>query len=279
MVIDPAGEKIAAPFQRSPTAPPEVVEIRYPYFPRVDGDRVARGSLITAGVPGMIMHFATPVTAAAKLGSEPRTAQNLLRSSSAAWLGTDVAEPDLTKYPGVGFGKPADYPAAKVGSKVLAVAVRGGLPSGVAADPGPGAGSGSGAPQPEPGAGAGAPPAPGKRELVHSPPDTRIVVFGSSAFVSDDMMGLARRLRSQLGEANLQLVHNAVDWAVADTELLGIRARSSAARTLTVLEEDRGMWEAINYGIAIAGLGLVIGISILRRRRITPLAKAEKVTP
>src|SRR5207302_8858792 len=45
------------------------------------------------------------------------------------------------------------------------------------------------------------------RLIAHSPPDARVVVFGSSAFVSDDILELAQRLNSDLTVANVEVVH------------------------------------------------------------------------
>jgi ABC-2 type transport system permease protein len=112
-----------------------------------------------------------------------------------------------------------------------------------------------------------------KGVLVHSPPDTRIVVFGSSAFVSDDILALAQQLDSDFAQANLELVHNAVDWSLADTDLLAIRSRTAANRALTVAPDARDTWRTANIAIAAAGLLLVLAVAALRRRAITPITK------
>jgi len=231
-------------------------------------------------VPGAILHWPVAVTVAPALGKEPRTVTTLLRSTSGAWetASTDI-EPDFRLFPEVGFGRPKDQPKDKAGQRVLAAAIIGGFPSSVAKDTGAaGAGSGSGgAAGSGADSGSGSGSGSGSRDLVHSPPDARVVVFGSSAFATDELIGLSRQLGSELALSNLQLVHNAVDWAMADTDLLAIRARSSASRALTVSDDSRGSWELLNYALAAIGLGLVIGVSWLRRRRIEPIvvAKAE----
>jgi ABC-type uncharacterized transport system involved in gliding motility auxiliary subunit len=112
-----------------------------------------------------------------------------------------------------------------------------------------------------------------KGVLVHSPPDTRIVVFGSSAFATDDILGLAQQLDSDFAQANLELVHNAVDWSLADTDLLAIRSRTAANRALTLAPDARDTWRTANIAIAAAGLLLVLAITALRRRAITPITK------
>jgi ABC-2 type transport system permease protein len=230
----------------------ELEEQPYPYFLKIDRDRMT-SSVITAGLVGAVMHWGSKVSAEATVGDDTRKVDVLLKSTSGAWLSSDT---DVEPAPGKSIVKPTDLAADKKGVTPLAVAVIGGFSSGVPDDapPDPGAGSGSAAPA-------------GKRRLPHSPPDARVVVFGSSAFASDDVMGLAEQLGSEMALANLQMVQNAVDWALADTDLLSIRARSSGARALTVEEGDRGQWEAINYGGALAGIIFVAGIGYIRRRR------------
>ena len=50
----------------------------------------------------------------------------------------------------------------------------------------------------------------------------------------------AEQLESELAISNLGLVHNAVDWALADTDLLAIRGQTASARALTVEKESIG---------------------------------------
>src|SRR5262249_29747010 len=106
-------------------------------------------------------------------------------------------------------------------------------------------------------------------------PDTRIVVFGSSAFVSDDMLSLAQQLESDFATSNLELVHNAVDWSLADTDLLGIRSRNAAARALTVDPKARTTWSIVNIALALLGLIAVVGFAWLRRRAVQPIISKE----
>jgi ABC-2 type transport system permease protein len=229
----------------------EVHQLPYPFFVKMDGDELSSSSLITSGLAGAVLHWASPVSAEATVGDDHHQVETLLRSSSEAWLspGTEV-EPDLDRYPGVGFAAPAGPQA----SQVLAVAITGGFTSSLA----------------KPAAAAKAPP-----RLEHSPPDTRLVVFGSSAFVSDDILGLAQQLDSDLATSNLELVHNAVDWALADTDLLAIRSRNAGSRALLVPVEARDRWLLLNLGIAAAGLAAIVALAALRRRRVRPLVPKE----
>lgn len=203
----------------------EIHQVPYPYFVRLDGDQLSDRSVITNGLAGAVMHWATTVTA--------KTGTPLLTSSPKAWLtsATDVATPPK--------------PSGTQASRVLAVSVMGGLDTSLTK----------------------------KGVLVHSPPDTRVVVFGSSAFVSDDMLGLAQQMDSDLAQDNLELVHNAVDWSLADTDLLAIRSRTAANRAITLAPDARDTWRTANIAIAAAGLLLVLAIAALRRRAITPITK------
>jgi ABC-type uncharacterized transport system involved in gliding motility auxiliary subunit len=164
-----------------------------------------------------------------------------------------LVEPNIVKYPDTGFAGPAD--SAKTGSQVLAVAITGGFTSGL--------------PKPS------ADDKTAKALLPHSPKDTRIVVFGSSAFVSDDILGLAQQLESDLTASNVELVHNAVDWSLADTDLLSIRSHNTASRALTNVARPY-VWRWVNLVIAIIGLALVIGLAWLMRRAVRPVIESKE---
>jgi ABC-2 type transport system permease protein len=173
-------------------------------------------------------------------------------------------DPDFLLYKETGFAPPPDDPAKK-GAQVLGVAITGGFDSFAAAQA-------KASPQESDAVGEADP------LIEHSPPDARLVVIGSSSFVSDAVLELSGQLGMDLAQANITMVQNAVDWAVADTDLLSIRARSSGARALTVEEGERSKWEWINYGLAFAGLGAVVLLSWLRRRSVQPIELPEVVS-
>jgi hypothetical protein len=103
------------------------------------------------------------------------------------------------------------------------------------------------------------------------------VVIGSSSFVSDDVVGLARQLNSDLVVSNIQLVQNAIDWAVSDTDLLAIRARTTAARAITLEPDARDTWRDINIIIAFLALAAVVGTAWFRRRAVQPFVTTKEV--
>ncbi len=245
----------------------ELAELPYPFFVKVDGDGVRRGTVITAGVPGAVVHWGVAVSAADKVEQEQRKVDLLLQSSSGSWLSksTDV-QPDPVAHPDSGFPAPSGA-RARHG---LAVAITGGFSSAFGKPPAIAAGAGAGAASPAAAAAGGA-----GRLLAHSPPDARVVVFGSSAFVSDDLLSLSKQVGSDLAQANLTLVQNAVDWALLDTDLASIRARTSASRVLTLSEDRRGSWTFANYVLAFLGLALVAGLAHWRRRSVVPLSSSS----
>jgi ABC-2 type transport system permease protein len=225
-------------------------------FVLMDGDQVSSSNAITSGLAGSVMHWASPVKADAKVGDDEHRVDVLLRSSAGSWLTTSTtAQPDSRTYP-KNNGFPAPKDTDKKGSQAMAVAVVGGFASSVEK------------PKDKPKDAADKDAAP---MIQHSPPDTRIVVFGSSAFVSDAVLGL----ESDFTNSNLELVHNAVDWSLADTDLLGIRSRNAAARALTVRQESRTTWSIVNIAIALLGLIAVVGFAWLRRRAVQPIISKE----
>jgi ABC-2 type transport system permease protein len=263
MVMDAKNDVFPMPEERDLGNGMRVRELRqlaYPYFVKMDRDQISDASMITNGLAGSVMHWGAPVKADAKVGDDVHRVDVLLRSSDASWLSSaTTVGPNFETYPGVGFAGPAkDLAADKKGSQVMAVAVVGGFASSVAKP-----------------AQAGEKP-PATRLIEHSAPDSRIVVFGSSAFVSDDVLSLAQQLQSDLATSNVELVHNAVDWSLADTDLLAIRSHNAAARVLTLGPNAADSWLAANVVIAVVALLLVVGIAWMRRRSVLPIMTAKE---
>ena len=108
------------------------------------------------------------------------------------------------------------------------------------------------------------------RVIDRSPESSRIILFASNSFLTDEMLNLAA---AGLGTRYLnpvQLVENAVDWSLEDRGLLAIRGRAQFSRTLHPLDRKfQVFWEYLNYGLALLGL-LLIG---LIRRQINKQAQ------
>jgi ABC-2 type transport system permease protein len=251
LVLDTQNEPLALPGARQ-----QVQLIKnYPHFVRVTGDGI-HGGIMTKNIPAVIMHWPSPILLIGGATANGRQVTELLKTTDQAWLQTDTAIlPDLARYPQTGFGAPVEADPAASGSGeppyLLAVAIAGTFDSAF---------------QKKDEGAAGAEDKAGERLLERSTPDARLVVIGSSSFVSDAGLGLSQGFSRQVAN-NLELVQNIIDWAVEDTDLLAIRARGSVVRTLDDVSEDqRPWWEYGNYGIALAGLGLVVAIARIRRR-------------
>lgn len=271
LVLDKKNESFPVPVQRDMGGGMMMRELRelpYPFFVKITGDALADGSLITGGLPGAVMHWGSVVKAEPKVGDTARKVEVLMRSSGGSWLSSSTqVQPDFKAFPDTGFAAPGALPADKKGAQVMAVAITGAFPSAF----GKARAAGS--------AEAPADAAGGGKLLARSPADTRMVVFGSSSFVSDDVLGLAQQLGSDLALSNLQLVHNAIDWALADTDLLAIRARTTGARALTLEGDARQSWRNMTMGLAVVVLLVLIGAMWLRRRGVKPMiARAATTT-
>jgi len=112
-------------------------------------------------------------------------------------------------------------------------------------------------------------------------PDTRIVVFGSSAFVSDDVLGLAQQLESDFATSQTSSwCTTRVDWSLSDTDLLGIRSRQTRRpRALTVSTQSRQhmVHRERPRGSRCLGLLAVVGFAWLRRgARSSPSSRRRR---
>ncbi len=295
MVLDEQSESLGVPQQVrvGGRMMQKVTRVPYPFFVHVKKDGMPSESIVTQGIPSMVMQFASPILAAGdksdtkkqsekdkkdeaskeaadktsgKTSEQGNRREVLVRSTGDAWLqaGTDIG------LKGAGFAKPAGLSAEEQGAFDLAVAVVGTFDSHFRTDDSnkePDAKKAPDAKEKDEKKPAEAP----KRILERSPANTRLVIVGSSAFVSDEGVRLAQFAGSQRIQGNMRLIQNLVDWALVDVDLLSIRSRGNFTRLLEVDSDAEGTWELINYLIAVISLLIVGGISFVRRRTLTPM--------
>lgn len=109
-----------------------------------------------------------------------------------------------------------------------------------------------------------------------SPPSARMVLIGSSTFVSDTALDLAAQATGTRYLKPVELMENAVDWMLEDRGLLNLRGRGQFSRMLAPLDREAQMfWEYLNYGLALGGLALVYVLD--RRARARRRARQEAI--
>jgi len=270
-VMDPQNTRFPLPVRkkRGPFVIEELEMVPYPFFADIRQDGFNATHQALAGVPSVALTWGSPVRLATDVGT--RKAEVLLSSSEKTWLQKSTnLEPDLEKFPGVGFGMEE---GAATGRQPMAVTQAGTFPSHFANKPSPIFGEDIKA------EGGQAVDRTG-RTLKTSSPDARLAVIGSSEFISDLVMQLGAQIGGGPYRGNRTLVRNLMDWALQDTELLQIRSAGAFARTLKPMKpEEKSQYEIVNYVIVLLALGGVLAIAVTRRRRakpmvLTPEAKA-----
>ncbi|MFQ6018026.1 MAG: Gldg family protein [Kiloniellaceae bacterium] len=281
MVLDPQNAALPVPVARNVGGfrVREVHMLDYPYFVDVRRDGLADGNAPTAGLGQLAMSWASPIELDQD-ALKDRTVVRLVQSSADAWT-ADTTEivPDYRTFADYGFPEGEDK-----GRQLLAVAVEGKFTSYFAGKPSPlaaaeDAGGGAAKSDAESGTDAksDAPDAAAKEEkkpvisgvIERSPDSARLILLGSSSFLSDDVLGLISGANRSQYLTPITLAENLVDWSLEDRGLLELRSRSGHfARTLVPLGRERQLlWEYSNYVLAFIGLAGVFGVRRYAQRR------------
>ncbi len=245
----------------------EIQTLDYPYFPDVRSDGLAESSGITASLGQITMNWSSPIRVDAEKNAERRVIE-LIRSSSGSWTSdSENMQPDFETHGSLGFPRGEDR-----SSRVLAVSIEGRFQSAFAGRPSPlleEASDDADPPEIDPETGE---PVEKKGPVVSgvvetSPASGRLILIGSSTFLSDTAISLATEATQNRYLKPLELIQNAVDWSLEDQGLLTLRGRGQFNRLLEpVGREGRIFWESLNYVLALAGLALVYWL--YRRARI-----------
>jgi ABC-2 type transport system permease protein len=270
LVMDPQNEPFPVQVARKvgTLTVQEIQAINYPFFVDVRANGMDKTSPIVSKLAAVTLNWASPITVDAGK-NQGRRVTTLLKSTANSWLRTSIdVQPDMQKYPNVGFPVEGDKAA-----RPLAVAVSGAFESYFKGKPSPLGNQGQGASD----QGQGAPtPAPQAGSTIESSPDTaRLVVVGSAEFLTDVVFQISSSLTQDRYLNSLQFLQNAVDWSVEDLDLLSIRSRGSQARVLTPMAPgDQRFWEVLNYVLAFASLAAIGGVWYVRRRNERPMELA-----
>ena len=239
----------------------------YPYFVDVRSDGMNEDVAFTAGTPQLTMAWASPIDVDEERNAE-REAMTLITSSAGSWrsASTDIM-------PNLGAAGDVVYtPEGEQQANTLAVLLAGRFDSFFDESPLLAHADAHDAIE-EDEADDDATPPEDEDDLGtvgtlidRSPESARLVVLGSASFLADDTVRMIGSADGTLYTASLELLANLADWAMEDQSLLSIRGRSQFNRTLYPMAADQQrLWEYANYGLALAGLAVVFGVS--RRRR------------
>lgn len=256
----------------------EIQAIDYPFFVNVRPDGMDASSPVSSNLPEVIMPWASPLELTTKADSGIKT-DVLLSSSPKSWSTTDTTViPDFDKYPSTGFA-----PAGTTKSYPLAVSLTGSFSSYfngkpnplLAADTSADASKGSTADASKDGKDSA--PKAQLGVLSSSPDGARLVVIGSGEVVNDTVLNLSAQLGQDRSGENLALLQNAVDWSVADADLLAIRSRGNQTRVLRPLAAGQEtIWEVANYAAALILLLLIAAVWRWRSRHRSPMIPPDK---
>ena len=240
----------------------EIQALNYPFFVDVRANGMNSKAGVTGNLPNVTMYWTSPVVVDQSIIAT-YSVVSLLQSSANAWLRSDPnIQADYITYPQSGF--PVEGEASV---QPLAVALQGPFTSFFAGKPNPLAAPDA--------TGAMSGTTPIVAQLDQAPENARLIVAGSSEMADDAVLQLSASLVGQQVLNNLQFVHNAVDWSVEDTDLLGLRTRGAYTRLLEPLTEtNQQFWELMTYVLIVAGLGLVAVAAYVWRRNEKPMELA-----
>ncbi len=226
MLLD-GGYNNRVPFQ----TPQGVMYRPYPQWPQILPKDTSTTNPVTARFGGLSVLWASPLSAVDKTGVK---AESLAWTSDKSW----VVKDNMSINPDAAM-QAAMMPGIKMGRHDVALALSGTFAS--AADP-----------------------VPGAAPLV-SPP-TRMIVVGSSQFLSDFAMKIVNT------DQNAVFADTAVDWLAQEDGLLSIKTRSYRDKSLTLLQDTNvrsaTSWSLTIFNLVLVPLALIAWavVRLLRRR-------------
>jgi ABC-2 type transport system permease protein len=267
-VLDSQNTPYPVPVQRS-IGGFQVRDLRlipYPFFADVRGKGLNKDLALSAGIDSLTMGWASPVSFAAKEGSDVKS-QVILASSDRSWAGKEQKViPDFQLYPELGFPiveEQKSYPLAILAEGKFSSFFEGKESPLLEKKPAP----------KEDEANSSSEENPDEKEkavfsgvIDKSPGNSRLIVFASNEFLSDQTISIIGQVEATKAMVPLQIVQNALDWSLEDSGLLSIRSRGHFARTLMPLEDGRKKFiEYTNYFIALLGVLLIFAFLRLMR--------------
>ena len=268
LVLDPQNSPFPVPIDRNigGLKVQQIQLLDYPFFVDARQDGLAQKNAPTVGLSQLTVSWASPI----KIDQEKAKGKKVVRlieSSRNSWASTSAnAVPDFKTYPDLGFPE-----GKEKGRQLIGAMMEGEFKSFFAGKPSPLAKDAKPEEKkPEDEAHANKPaenkPADDKDKkptitgvIDHSPDSARIILVGSNTFLSDDVLNLASGVNQTQYRAPLTFTQNIVEWSLEDRGLLSLRSRGGQfSRTLEPMTMgSQTLWEYLNYGLALIGLGIV----------------------
>ena len=269
LVLDPQNSAFPVPVTRT-VGGLQFQEIRlldYPYFIDIRKQGLNDENLITSELPQATLAWASPIIVdSAK--HEARTVTELLHSTPQAWLSDSLdILPQITEQ-----GLSAFEPTEKQGRQLMGVVSQGQFNSYFSNQSSPllevteeTANNTNNGSESETGAVANLQV---DSVIERSPTSASIILISSNDFLRDEIIGLISGTQRSEYLNTMQLVANAIDWSLEDTNLLSIRSRGHFNRTLPPMEpSSQVVVEYLNYGLAALALLVIALIERFYRRR------------
>lgn len=242
----------------------EPVLAPYPLFIDVRSTGLNQDNAMTSGLGQVNMAWASPIVLDKEKNND-RKLVKLIESSKESWKTADLKiEANRNLYPELGFAEGEEQQP-----HLLAAMVEGSFTSYFAGKESPLIAKEADLSKDE--------ESKDKKEdekafvtgvIDKSPDISRIILFASNEFISDDVLKISGMVRGTPDLNSVQLVENALDWSTEDRALLAIRSRGHFARTLLPLSDSgKTWWEGVNYVIALLGLLSVFGIYGMLKRK------------
>lgn len=260
MVLDKQNSPLPIPVEREVAGirVPQIQLLDYPYFPDVREDGLAQGEAPTLGLRQLTLSWAAPIKVDADKTKGLKVVR-LIQSSGDSWVSNSAnVVPDFEAHPDSGFEEGRDQRRQLLGAMVEGQfkSYFAGKPSPLAKDAKPSDAN------PKPGGMSKAKDAekPSITGVIeHSPESARIILIGSSSFLSDDILSLLSQADRTNYITPLTFAQNLVDWSLEDRGLLALRARGGLfSRTLAPVKAgEQPVWEYLNYALALLGLAIV----------------------
>lgn len=276
MVLDPQNSSFPIPQDRTINGYTiqETQMVPYPYFVDIRSDGMEKQSGILSGINQLTLNWSSPIVID-DAKNKDNTIVRLLNSSAESWT-----SPSTDIQPDFGAGKLGFLEGTNKGRHLLACAIEGKFRSYFEGKRPPvdakavGSTAASGAPNP-----VNAPPGPSGSKPVEQSINTvldkstttsRLIVFASNSFLSDEMLQVASVLGGTHYLNPVTVIENSIDWSMGDRELLSIRGRGHFSRPLKPIPaEYQPLVEYANYVLAILSLFFVwvIRLGLTRRAK------------